>query len=101
MRKILLLGAAMLASIAVAAPGSAQSAARQVRQCGDLQPEALISRHGVDATVIGTEGNDKLVGTEGPDVIAGLGGNDKIAGLGDDDVICGGEGNDRIRGGRR
>ncbi len=54
---------------------------------------------GMDATIIGTAGNDFLQGTDGPDVIHGLGGDDIIKGFGGDDVICGGSGNDTLRGG--
>ena len=54
---------------------------------------------GLEATIIGTSGHDRLVGTPGPDVIAGLQGHDEIIGLGGDDIICGGQGNDLIRGG--
>ncbi len=51
------------------------------------------------ATIVGTEGVDKLFGTAGPDVIVGLGGNDSLYGLGGDDVICGDTGDDVIDGG--
>lgn len=54
---------------------------------------------GLNATIIGTSGNDRLVGTPGPDVFAGLQGNDEILGLGGDDVICGGKGDDLLIGG--
>jgi uncharacterized delta-60 repeat protein len=54
---------------------------------------------GRKATIIGTNGADKLTGTKGPDVIVGLGGNDTISGGGGNDLICGGDGNDRIDGG--
>ena len=98
MRKLLLFGAAALVGLAVAGPtASGQS---EPVTCFNLatfepgQPPELL-----EATIVGTEGNDHLVGTEGPDVIAGLGGNDKISGLGGDDVICGGLGNDHVSGG--
>jgi RTX calcium-binding nonapeptide repeat (4 copies) len=52
-----------------------------------------------NATVIGTEGKDRLRGTSGRDVIAGLSGADRIRGLGGQDVICGGIGKDVLRGG--
>ncbi|RZV40683.1 MAG: calcium-binding protein [Acidimicrobiales bacterium] len=55
---------------------------------------------GVEATIVGTEGNDVLLGTEGPDVIAGLGGNDIIRGFGGADIICGDNGRDKLFGGR-
>lgn len=54
---------------------------------------------GLEPTILGTNGNDRLVGTKGHDVIHGLGGNDKIHGVGRGDVICGGDGDDVIFGG--
>lgn len=54
---------------------------------------------GLDATVVGTDGDDEIHGTDGDDVIVGLGGNDTIDGLGGNDVICGGDGEDVLRGG--
>ena len=63
-------------------------------------PPGLINCQGRVATIVGTEGNDRLQGTDGNDVIAGLGGNDKISGRGGHDRICGGAGNDVINGGK-
>ncbi len=60
-------------------------------------PKAMCD--GLEATIVGTTGNDDLSGTSGFDVIAGLGGHDIIAGGGGDDVICGGAGNDLLLGG--
>jgi Ca2+-binding RTX toxin-like protein len=54
---------------------------------------------GVEVTIAGTDGNNKLTGTEGPDVIHAGKGDDKIFGLGGDDVLCGGEGADKLSGG--
>ena len=51
------------------------------------------------ATIVGTNGRDKLKGTRRADVIVALGGNDKISGGGGNDIICGGDGNDSITGG--
>ena len=55
---------------------------------------------GLDATIIGTPGNDLLIGTPGVDVIAALQGNDEVYGMGGDDVICGGIGDDILVGGQ-
>jgi len=55
---------------------------------------------GIEATIVGTPGNDVITGTAGNDVIVGLGGNDIIRGLKGRDVICGNEGRDRLFGGR-
>ncbi len=63
-------------------------------------PDHTVHRcDGVVATIVGTEGNDRIEGTEGPDVIQALGGNDYINGLGGDDIICGATGTDKIVGG--
>jgi hypothetical protein len=55
---------------------------------------------GVDATIIGTDGVDKLRGTKRRDVVAALAGADKVKGLGGNDLICGGIGKDALEGGR-
>jgi uncharacterized delta-60 repeat protein len=54
---------------------------------------------GKKATIVGTNGRDRLKGTRKADVIVALGGNDKIDGASGNDVICGGAGNDTISGG--
>jgi len=54
---------------------------------------------GKRATIVGTNGRDRLKGTGRADVIVGLGGNDTISGLGGNDVICAGAGNDKVSGG--
>ncbi len=56
------------------------------------------SCHGQAATIVGTDGDDRITGTKGKDVIAGLGGNDAISGGKGKDLICGGEGDDTIKG---
>lgn len=66
---------------------------------GNAGAAATPTCDGRRATIVGTEGDDRLTGTNGPDVIVGLGGKDKIFGLGGSDVICGGRGRDRIFGG--
>lgn len=53
----------------------------------------------MEATIIGTPGDDVLVGTPGDDAILGRGGDDVIIGLGGDDALCGGKGKDVLRGG--
>jgi hypothetical protein len=55
---------------------------------------------GKPATIVGTDGVDKLSGTPAEDVIAALGGNDTASGLADNDVICGGAGKDTLKGGK-
>jgi uncharacterized delta-60 repeat protein len=54
---------------------------------------------GKRATIVGTNGKDRLRGTKRADVIVGLGGKDRISGLGGKDRICGGTGDDRLDGG--
>lgn len=54
--------------------------------------------NGLQATCVGTEGDDLILGSEGPDVIAALGGDDVIHGDRGDDTICAGPGNDSILG---
>ncbi len=53
----------------------------------------------VEATIVGTEGNDRIEGTNGPDVIAALGGNDLVLARGGNDVVCLGDGRDIVKGG--
>ena len=52
------------------------------------------------ATILGTDGADKLSGTPAADVIVPLGGNDKVSGLAGNDTICGGAGKDALKGGK-
>jgi Ca2+-binding RTX toxin-like protein len=51
---------------------------------------------GVEATIVGTEGNDQIFGTAGPDVIATLGGDDSVAAGAGNDRICTGAGSDGV-----
>jgi Ca2+-binding RTX toxin-like protein len=50
------------------------------------------------ATIVGTDGNDRIEGTIGGDVIIGLRGDDVIYAKGGGDVVCGGNGSDRLLG---
>lgn len=54
---------------------------------------------GLAATIVGTNGDDRLVGTPGDDVIAALAGNDEVDGGAGDDVVCGDAGADVLTGG--
>ena len=55
--------------------------------------------HGLEATILGTDGDDVIVGTPERDVIIAFAGNDVIRGKGGSDVICAGSGDDRVFGG--
>jgi hypothetical protein len=55
---------------------------------------------GLEATIVGTPGNDVIHGTDGRDVITAGEGNDVVFGDSGYDVICGGPGRDRLMGGR-
>jgi Ca2+-binding RTX toxin-like protein len=63
-------------------------------------PAPAVTCNGVEATIVGTPGNDVLRGTKGADVIAALGGDDEVTGNRGNDVICGGDGDDQLKGGR-
>ncbi|MGN6253637.1 MAG: Ig-like domain-containing protein, partial [Solirubrobacterales bacterium] len=91
-----LLGAlvALLATLAV--PAFALGAFQNSNSSTSPGPACL----GLEATIVGTPGADRLRGTPGNDVIDGLGGNDRIIGGGGIDVICGGPGNDFITTGK-
>ena len=54
---------------------------------------------GRSATILGTEGDDRLIGTPGRDVIVGDRGDDRIVGGGGRDFICAGPGRDLITSG--
>jgi uncharacterized delta-60 repeat protein len=54
---------------------------------------------GKRATIVGTNGTDRLVGTRKADVIVALGGSDRISGGSGNDIICAGKGNDNVSGG--
>lgn len=77
--------AVMLVGNVVSLPGAAARAA----QC-----------RGKRATIVGTEGSDRLSGTRRRDVIVARGGADEIRGRGGDDVICAGPGDDFIAPGK-
>jgi uncharacterized delta-60 repeat protein len=54
---------------------------------------------GKKATIVGTNGRDKLKGTRKRDVISAGKGKDKVKGLKGNDIICGGKGRDKLIGG--
>lgn len=54
---------------------------------------------GIEATIVGTAGDDVLIGTDERDVIFAGPGDDIIRGGAGDDIICGAGGNDIINGG--
>lgn len=64
-----------------------------------LNLDVNLTCNGLQATIVGTPGDDIIYGGNGNDVIVGLGGNDTIYGGNSNDTICGGSGNDTITGG--
>jgi Ca2+-binding RTX toxin-like protein len=60
---------------------------------------AQVTCAGLVATIVGTDGDDRLVGTPDDDVIAGGLGDDELRGLAGDDVLCGDRGTDALDGG--
>jgi hypothetical protein len=60
-------------------------------------PEAAC--RGLEATIVGTDGADRLRGTGARDVIVAGGGRDRVSAGSGNDVVCGGAGNDTLRGG--
>lgn len=81
----LVTSAALLASLAAATVAAPTVAAK---------PKCM----GLAATIVGTNGPDRIVGTARRDVIVAKGGADRIFGRGGNDIICGGPGNDRLVG---
>lgn len=55
--------------------------------------------NGLPATLVGTNGRDRLYGTDGADVILALDGRDVVRAGDGPDTVCGGEGRDVIFGG--
>jgi VCBS repeat-containing protein len=82
--------------LALAVPALAFAAFRDSGSSTSSAPTCM----GLEATVVGTPGSDRLRGTPGDNVIVGLGGNDRIIGGGGIDVICGGPGKDFITTGK-
>jgi uncharacterized delta-60 repeat protein len=70
-----------------------------VRLQGDPGGSAKGKCAGKKATVVGTNGKDKLKGTKKKDVISAGRGKDTVKGLGGNDLICGGKGKDKLLGG--
>ena len=77
----------VFASLPGVGAGAAQAAAR---------PMCL----GRKATIVGTQGNDRIRGTRRADVIVAKAGNDRINGRGGNDVICAANGDDFATGGK-
>ncbi|RZV45854.1 MAG: calcium-binding protein [Acidimicrobiales bacterium] len=84
MRRSLLVLVAVLAALLAT---TTSAAAAEEHEC-----------NGFAATIVGTDGPDRLVGTPNRDIIVGLAGKDVIFGGGGNDIICGGPGGDLIRG---
>jgi hypothetical protein len=54
---------------------------------------------GIEATLVGTWGDDTLRGTAGRDIIVARGGDDTVEALAGNDLVCAGAGHDRVKGG--
>jgi hypothetical protein len=65
-----------------------------------LDPAHPVKCKGKRATIVGTEGDDRLVGSRAKDVILGDLGDDVVIGKGGKDKLCGEEGRDKIKGGK-
>ena len=57
------------------------------------EPERCLGQR---ATIVGTNGTERLEGTNRDDVISARGGSDYVLGKGGDDLICGGPGDDHL-----
>jgi Tol biopolymer transport system component len=81
--------------------GSGLTNLTNVNASDDSEPdwESIYRCGGRRATIVGSDGGEKIKGTKRSDVIAGNGGRDRIRGRGGRDRICGGRGRDRISGG--
>ncbi len=53
---------------------------------------------GKPATIVGTQGKDRVRGTKKVDVIATLGGNDNVRAGKGSDIVCAGKGSDKVSG---
>ncbi len=95
-RTALVTCAAVLATVAAAAPASAEVR----RDCfGDPMPLGgyLVVPPG-GSSFYGTSGDDLILGTDGDDIIHGEGGDDVICAGGGDDLVWAGGENDRVHG---
>ena len=86
---------ALALAISVGAVGAVASSAAPL-----LAAAAPTKCHGVEATIVGTAGDDKIIGTNKADVIVAGAGDDLVKGRGGDDVICDRDGDDVVRGGK-
>ena len=86
---------ALALAISVGAVGAVASSAATL-----VAAAAPTKCHGVEATIVGTAGDDKIIGTNKADVIVAGAGDDVVKGRGGDDVICDRDGDDVVRGGK-
>jgi Tol biopolymer transport system component len=80
--------------------GSGQSLLTGAEPGLDQNPswEYIYSCAGRRATIVGSDGPDKLKGTKKRDVVVANGGKDQVRGRGGNDLICGGGGKDKLYG---
>jgi len=95
------LGTLVVVLLALAVPALALAALKDKSSAPkESGSSSATSCLGLEITIRGTSGDDRLRGTPDTDAIAGLGGDDRIIGGGGIDVICGGDGDDFITTGR-
>ncbi|MDP9295320.1 MAG: hypothetical protein M3O88_01320, partial [Actinomycetota bacterium] len=63
-------------------------------QASTAHHSAHATCNGQRATIVGTQGSDKIHGTNHGDVIVALGGNDVVKAGGGKDLVCAGDGAD-------
>jgi hypothetical protein len=75
-------------STATTVPPTTTTAAPTSTTTSVMPPVVEAQCNGRTATILGTEGDDRLVGTNGRDVIITYGGDDLVLGRGGRDIVC-------------
>lgn len=104
MKRILVIGIALLAALMIIFSVTAQpaEATTVIGECGGytvtLGDAGYFAQGWSGVIFVGTDKNDKILGTQGADLILALPGNDIVRGFSGSDVICGGAGVDKLHG---
>ena len=103
-KRITLLAGVVAITTLWGAPGTAglttgTGPSTSISQAAVVQARAAETCGGQAATIVGTDGPDRLVGTPGRDVVWAGNGDDYVEALDGSDVVCGGVGSDTILGG--